>query len=150
MSWRNITEADVLTKISGAELSGYRKAVLAGGQADPVQPSIDLVTAKVRGFVAGNSANTLSSDAAQIPDRLIGAAVALIIIEIMSRVAGKIIDPEGARRKDADEANRLLRDVAAGHFSINDPVSGRENTGGGASVVGRRAPRVNRQNLQGT
>jgi hypothetical protein len=128
MSWRAITESDVLTQISGAELEALRGAVLADGQADPVQPCSDAVTAKVRGFVAANASNALDADASKIPDRLIDGAVSLIIIQIMTRAGGTLIDPEGARQKAADEANRLLRDVAAGKFSIADPVSGNEGS----------------------
>lgn len=128
MSWRIITEADVLTQISGTELEALRGVVLADGQVDPVQPAIDAITAKVRGFVAGNSNNDLDSDTAKIPDRLIDAAVSLIIIQIMTRAGGTIIDPNGARQKAADEANRLFRDVASAKFSITDPVSGSETS----------------------
>lgn len=126
MNWRAITESDVLTQISGAELEALRGAVLASGQSDPVQPCIDAVTAKVRGFVAANSSNSLDSDKSKVPDRLIEGAVSLIIIQIMTRAGGTMIDPEGARQKAADEANRLLRDVSAGKFSIADPVTGNE------------------------
>lgn len=124
--WRLITEADLLKQISGAELDALRSAVL-GDQPDPVQPSIDDVTAEVRGYIAANSKNDLDADASKIPDRLIAASVSLIIIQIMTRAGGTLIDPEGARQKRADEARRLLRDVAAGSFSIADPVTGVES-----------------------
>lgn len=149
MNWRAITESDVLTQISGAELEALRGAVLASGQADPVQPCIDAVTAKVRGFVAANSSNTLDADASKIPDRLIEGAVSLIIIQIMTRAGGTLIDPEGARQKAADEAGRLFRDVAAGRFSIADPVTGTESKAGGVTIVGKRTPRITRDNMGG-
>lgn len=125
MSWRIITEADLLRQISGAELDSLRGAVL-GDQDDPVQPSIDDVTAEVRGYVAASGAE-LDTDTNTLPDRLIGAAVAKIIITIMTRAAGTMIDPEGARAKAADNADRLLRDVAAKKFSIADPSTGAES-----------------------
>lgn len=146
--WRIITEADLLKQISGAELDALRSAVL-GDQPDPVQPSIDDVTAEVRGYIAANSKNDLDGSAAKIPDRLIASAVSLIIIQIMTRAGGTLIDPEGARQKRADEARRLLRDVASGAFSIADPVTGTESTGSGATVVGKRTPRITRDNMRG-
>lgn len=124
--WRQITEADLLKQISGAELDALRGVVL-GDQDDPVQPSIDDVTAEVRGYVAANSKNDLDVDSSKLPDRLIAASVSLIIIQIMTRAGGTLIDPEGARQKRADEARRLLRDVASGNFSITDPVTGIES-----------------------
>ena len=146
MSWRIITEADVVTQITGVELDSYREVVLADGQADPVQPSIDGVTATVRGFVSANSKNDLDADTAKIPDRLIDAAVALIVVKIISR-AGQ--EPSDTRKTLASDANRLLRDVASGKFSIEDSVTGVESTGGGATVVNQRTPRVTRDNMKG-
>jgi hypothetical protein len=146
MSWRIITEADVVTQITGVELDSYREVVLADGQADPVQPFIDGVTATVRGFVTANSKNDLDADTAKIPDRLIDAAVALIVVKIISR-AGQ--EPSDTRKTLASDANRLLRDVASGKFSIEDSVTGVESTGGGVSVVNQRTPRVTRDNMKG-
>jgi hypothetical protein len=125
--WREITEPDLLKQISGTELEALRSAAL-GNQDDPVQPSIDDVTAEVRGYIAGNAKNDLDADPAKLPDRLIAAAVSLIIIQIMTRAAGTMIDPDGARQKRADEARRLLGHVAEGKFSIADPVTGKEST----------------------
>ncbi len=123
--WKVITESDVLTQISGTELESLRGVVLADGQADPVQPSIDAITAKVRGFVAGNIHNELDADPAKIPDRLIDAAVSLIIVKIISRTT---MEPNATRQKSAEGADSLLRDVSAAKFSITDPVSGNENS----------------------
>lgn len=135
--WKSITESDLLKQISGAELEAMRGVVLGDGQDDPVQPSIDDVTAEVRGYIAANSKNDLDADASKIPDRLIAASVSLIIIQIMTRAGGTMIDPEGARQKRADEARRLLRDVASGSFSIADPVTGTE---GSAAVAPTYTP----------
>ncbi len=147
--WRAITEADVVKQISGTELDALREVVLADGQSDPVQPSIDDVTAEVRGYVAAADVD-LDSDPATVPDRLIGSAVAKIIITIMTRAGGTMIDPDGARAKAADKADTLLRNVAAGKFSISDPDTGAESAGsGGATVVNQRTPRVSRDNLKG-
>jgi hypothetical protein len=122
--WRQITEADLLTQISGAEVEALRGVVLADGQEDPVQPCIDAITAKVRGFVAGNAKNDLDADISKIPDRLIDSAVSLIVVQILSRATQ---EPTETRKTLASDANRLLRDVASGNFSITDPVTGIES-----------------------
>jgi len=129
MAWKTITEADIVKQISGAELEALREVVLADGQADPVEGAISDITSEVRGYVAGNPKNDLDDDSTTVPDRLIRAAVALIIIDIMTRAGGTMIDPEGARQKSADKATALLKSVAAGNFSIDDPESGNENSG---------------------
>ena len=123
--WRAIIESDLLTQISGTELEALRGVVLADGQDDPVQPSIDAITAKVRGFVAGNVKNDLDADISKIPDRLIDSAVSLIVVMILSRATQ---EPNETRKTLVSDANRLLRDVASGSFSIADPVTGNESS----------------------
>jgi len=126
MSWRAITEADVLKKISSVELDSFREIVLGNDQADPVQPAITDITAEVRGHVASSGVD-MDADTSTIPDRLIRSAVAKIIIDIMTRAGGTLIDPEGARAKAADKADKLFVRVADGKFSIADPVTEEES-----------------------
>lgn len=125
MSWLAITEAHLLQHISGAELEALRAAALADGQADPVQPSIDQVTAQVRGYVAACRANTLDSDTDAIPDRLLAAACAMVVAVIIGRIPGYELDEK--KKSALDEARRLMRDVAACTFAIEDPTTGSES-----------------------
>lgn len=120
MSWRAITEADLLTKISGPELAALRAAALKAGQVDPVQPTIDQVTRYVRGRVAACQRNQLGAGNT-VPDELIDAALALIVMRIMSRAAGISIDPKGVRKSEEEKAEALLRDVAACKMVIVAP-----------------------------
>ena len=122
MSWVAITEADILTHISGAELSALRAAALADGQADPVQPSIDQVTAQVRGYVAGCSSNTLDSDTTTIPDRLLASACDMVIVAIIGRIPGYELDDK--REDNYDKAIRLMEQVASCKFAVTDPETG--------------------------
>lgn len=124
--WRAITEADILKQISGVELDALREAVLGDLQEDPVQPCIDDLTNEVRGYIAAAGID-LDPDESKIPDRLIRSAVSKIIIDIMSRAAGTMIDPEGARAKAADKADKLFARVADGKFSIEDPTTEEES-----------------------
>lgn len=120
MSWRAITEADLLTRISGAELQTFRQAVLAAGQADPVQPVFDQVTDQVRGYVAGCPANKLGPDGT-IPVKLLGPTLALCVMEVMARCGGRIVDPGEHRRQSARDAYATLKDVAACVFKLDVP-----------------------------
>jgi len=138
MSWLAITEAHVLTHIAGAELTALRAAALADGQVDPVQPSVDQVTSVVRGYVAACAKNALDTDTTKIPDRLLGAACDLVIAEIIGRVPGYELD-EG-RQDKYDNALRLMRDVAACKFAIDDP-----NTGSDPGVAIEQASSSTRQ-----
>jgi len=118
MAWISITEADLLTVMSGPELEGYRAAALADGQTDPVQPVIDQVTDLVRGYVGGCKANTLG--ATGIPQKLLAPAVDLIAVRIPGRV-GK--SPKTGRKDAAEAAIKLLERVAACGFDIEEPAT---------------------------
>jgi hypothetical protein len=110
MSWIAITEAKLLTRVSGSELTALRAAALGVGQADPVAETISQTVNAVRRFVAGNAANILSADATLIPDSLLGAALDEIVLNLMKRPASTIIDDEAHTRKSAGEsATKLFR-----------------------------------------
>lgn len=122
MAWIEITEAHLLTALSGTELAKLRAAALQSGQADPVQPVFDQVTAEVRGRVAACDRNQLG-DGNTIPSELLDAALALVVMRIMTRAAGTVIDPQGGRKAAAERADRTLEAVAACDFAIVQPTS---------------------------
>lgn len=122
MSWRAITEADLLTRISGPELSAIRAAALGTAQPDPVQATIDQVTLEVRGRVAACRANQLGSGDT-IPDELLAHALAMIVVALMPRAAGLMIDANDARKDAAKRAESVLKDVARCDFAIEQPAN---------------------------
>jgi len=142
-----IAESDVVGHISGAELEALRAAALADGQEDPVEPSIEHVTGMVRGYVAANTDNTLDSDATTIPRLLLSPACDLVVAEIIGRVPGYDLDQE--RTDKRKEAMRILRDVAAGTFAIEDPTTGAVPTGAAVSVVDKNTRDFTRDKMNG-
>ena len=148
MSWNAITESDLLTRISGPELDGLRSAALGTGQDDPIDDAIDQVTGYVRGRIAANPTNTLGT-AGTIPQSLLGAALDILVIEVSQRAAGTLIDPSNVRRDAANEARRLLADVASGKFSIDETSGTGSQTGTGVTRPQHSDPRVTRDNLKG-
>lgn len=132
MAWRAITEADVLTRISGPELEGFREAALADDQTDPVDDILGQVTNDIRGYVAACRQNTVG-EAGTIPESLLGTALDLIVIEIQTRAAGILIDPENVRKSKMERAERRLRDVAACKFAIEQPEDATDETFGASS-----------------
>lgn len=149
MSWRTITEADVLTKMSSPELEAFRATAIADGQADPITAAITSVSELVRGYVASNPSNDLDAVADTVPVRLIPAAVDILVVDIPARAAGTQIDPDDARSKAKAQAIKLLERVADDKFAIEDPVTGTESSSCGATVVGQRTARVTPDNLRG-
>lgn len=145
MAWITITEDDVLTVLSGAELEGYRAAALADGQVDPVDPTIAQVTDLVRGYVAGNPANTLG--ATGIPQKLLPPALDIIAYRIPNRVGQ---DAGETRKALQDQAIRLLEQVAAGKFGIEEPeTASTEDNAGGIQVASSSTRKTGRDNLSG-
>jgi len=150
MSWIPVTEADLLTAISGDELSGLREVALADGQADPVTPTIARVVNRIRGDIATSGKYQVPADTTLIPDRLLDCALALIVIRFMSRPAASIIDDKNnTRAKAGDAAERLLERVARGDFAIQDPDTGAEPSGSAISVQNSNTRNFTREKMKG-
>lgn len=129
MAWRRITESDIVTRISGTELETFRSLLLGEGQDDPVDYYIDQVTDLARGSIAGNPSNTLGA-AGTIPQKLIGPCVDLIVIEIMKRCGGVLVDPNDARKEAARTAMQIFQRVEKGLFAIEEPEEASDETHG--------------------
>lgn len=113
MAWRAITEADLLEYMSGQEIEAFRRATTRPGEADPLQGIIDKVTALVRANILQCSRYTLGGDGF-IPEVLMDAACAICVVRLMARAGGAVLDQSGERKKAAESAYRLLRDVSEG------------------------------------
>jgi len=146
MSWSAITEAELVTHISGDELEALRAAALAAGQVDPVSVSITQVTDEVRGYVAGCARNELDTDTTKIPDRLMRAACDMTIAEIIGRVPG--YELEEKRQKKYDQAIALMRLVASCKFAIDNPDTGAD-PGLGIEQANSETRRATRDSMEG-
>lgn len=118
MAWITITEADVLTTLSGAELEGYRSAALADGQPDPVAATIAQVIDLVRGYVGGCPRHVLG-EAGTIPQKLLAPALDIIAARIPLRVNRS---PKEGRKTAQENAIKVLEQVAAFKFDIEEPL----------------------------
>ena len=119
MSWILPAESDVLTALSETELATYRAAALASGQADPLAPTLAQVVDLVRGYVGAYKPNTLGLPGT-IPQKLLAPALDLVAVRLPQRVG---VPPKDVRKSAADQAVRLLEQVAAGVFNIEEPDS---------------------------
>ena len=126
--WREMTEADLLQRISGAELETMRETLLGDTQGDPVAAQIQLTTDLVRGFVAACRENTLGA-AGTLPPSLILLAADICIVDLNTRAGGVLVDDSKQRAKARDTAIDILRnDVATCRFSVEDPATGTHAT----------------------
>jgi hypothetical protein len=114
MAWRNLTTDDLLLKISGPELDGFRGAALEQSptQGDPIAGVINQVVTTARSLIARNLNNVPMGAGITLPEALIGPAVDIIILAIMSRAAGTVIDEQNFRRVNANRAWQIFNDVA--------------------------------------
>lgn len=107
----------MLTVLSETELATYRAAAMASGQADPVAPTLAQVVDMVRGYVGAYRPNTLGA-AGTIPQKLLATALDLVAVRLPQRVG---VPPKDVRQMAASRALRLLEQVAAGDFNIEEP-----------------------------
>jgi uncharacterized protein (DUF1501 family) len=144
MAWRAITEADISTRISASELAGIRSRAGAGSV---LADSTALVTERVRGHVAAHAANRVGP-AGTVPERLIGAATALLVVDLYSRTAGMLIDLSETRKEAAKSAETLLRDVSRGAFAVEQPDAGTESSEDAKSAAAELVTRSERPLLR--
>lgn len=117
MSWRPITEADVLDGLSGPESSAYRTKLLSGGQTDPLLGIIAGVTAEVRDSIRSCERNHLDPDPQTVPAGTIHHAVAIIRHRLLTRLIGQISE---ARRDEWKTAVRYFERVASCDQAVAD------------------------------
>ena len=121
MSWISLTADSVATRLAGPELDAVRSAALATGQADPLPEIVAAVVEEVRGYVAACPRNRLGATGT-LPKALEASALALCRGRLLSRLPVPSLDTE-ARRREVEDAQKLLRDVAAGRFYVDQPAS---------------------------
>jgi hypothetical protein len=120
MAWISIEEADVQSRLAAAELSALKTVALADGQTSPLTDVIAHVVDEIRGYVAACAANTLG-EGAVIPQKLLSAALAMIRFRLATRLPRFPLDEN--RRRENDQALRLLEQVAACKFAIEEPAT---------------------------
>jgi len=119
MSWRAPTEADLVKHLSGTELQRLRAAA-NGLQGDPIADTLSGIANTIRGYISAHPSNRLGPDGT-IPEELIDTAMHMAVVHVWTRVGGALLDPKGLRKQAADEAQKLLHDVAKGHFRVQPP-----------------------------
>lgn len=154
-AWIILSETNLQAGMAGSEIESFKTAALADGQADPVAALLARITLHVRGRVAAG--RWRMGPAGTIPPTLERAAIALCVIDVMSRAAAAVIDDEdGTRAKAAEAGQRTLDAVSAREVTVEDPDTGDlqpiVNTvqgGHGASVLSSRPSIVNSKTIKG-
>ena len=149
MSWREITDEDVLNSLTGPETAAFRSAALRDGQDDPLPEIIITVTDEVRGYIGGCSNNRLEAGAT-LPRAVIHHAVAIIRYRLISRLPISIND---AREQEYKDARSFLKDVAACRVVIEQPSTpapaDEQGKNGGTEIARQGKRLVTRDTMRG-
>lgn len=138
MAWITLTEADVKTRLAGAELTAYKGSAVASGitGAEILEEILEGTIREVRGRVAACDRNELG-DGLTIPDELRHHALAIVVYRLITRLPLPATSPLVEQRRAAyDDAQEALDKVAKCEFAIEQPTTvSSEVTAGGSSVV---------------
>ena len=130
MAWNIITTDDIKARLAGAELNALQTAALADGQVDPTPEIVAQAIDEVRGYVAAGGF-TLGAEGT-IPGKLKGATLNLIRYRLCSRLPVASLLTE-ARIKEYEDALRLLEQVAAKKFMVEEPTVAADEQAGASS-----------------
>ena len=120
MAWQLITTDNIKTRLAGAEITALQESALASGQADPLPEIVVAAVDEVRGYIA--AAGRILEAGDKVPSRLINATLAIIRHRIATRLPGRSFLNED-RIREYQDAIKLLEQVAAGKFAIEDVVT---------------------------
>jgi phage gp36-like protein len=146
MAWQTITASDVLSKLSGAELSALQTAALGDGQTDPLPGIVTAVVDEVRGYIAANRNNRLGA-AGTVPSKLVSASLSIIRHRLCTRLPVKSLLTE-ERVKEKEDAIRLLERTSDGRFAIEDPQTD-ETSVAKVQQVSKPTRKTSREKLAG-
>ena len=136
-AWITLTE-DNLSLNSGEE-TAYRTALLRSGESDRLTQILSDVTYMIRSAIRSARSNRLDEDPETIPRSALFHAASLARYRLMSAFPGGVSE---MRRKEYEEANQWLRDVAAGRYLIEAPGEANED-----AAPPKARPRMTRPNL---
>ena len=134
MAWIAVTADNVATRLTDAELTTYTSVSLADG--DPLPGIITQSVDEARGYV-GASGKYALGDGQTIPQKLLGAVLALVRYRLIKRLP---IPVDAERTREYDDALKLLARVADGKFDIEEPETPDSETSQSASSPRVTAP----------
>jgi phage gp36-like protein len=119
MSWKTLTPADLKRRFAAGELAALQRAKVDLDDS-AILVALQDVTALVRGYVAANRVNRLDVEGT-LPATLVSCALDIALVDYSVGVAGVLLDAKGNRKAAREAALKLLQDVAAGRFAVDQP-----------------------------
>lgn len=110
MSWRTVTEDDLVAALSQAEVDAYR----ISGASDPVGPQIRATVSYVRGVIRSSATRVrMDPDETTLPESLILPAMDYLRFEFCIR---QNIAANESRTKAYENAVQLFREIRDGRY----------------------------------
>jgi hypothetical protein len=137
----------VKPRLSSTELTALQSVDLPSGVTDALADLVTQVVDEVRGFIQAGG-NNLGA-AGTLPSRLVSAAISIIRFRLSTRFPVKMLDTD-ARKREHDDAMKLLDRVADGKFAIEEPATGdTESAGGGGPSMAAKTLERDRASQDG-
>ena len=136
--WRKLTEEDLASRLSVAEIEAYSKQ--SSFTTDPVEVILANVTEEVRGFITSGRKCRLGPEGT-LPTMLVSSAISIAVVELLMRISRM---PNDARTKARDDAYSLLNKIAAGEVVPEDYGEPPKETDKVATSPAFSAPRPER------
>lgn len=144
MSWKTITEENLVAALSRREVDAYRRDF----EVETVDLLITDVTAEVRDYIASNGNVRLDPDESKIPASCVAKALDILVIRVLKRIN---VQPVQVRIDAAKSAEEYFQKIAEGRITPQsyDAAPGEQTGGSCAVVIQNSRDRVNAHKLEG-
>lgn len=135
MSWKQITEQNLVAALSRHEVDAYRRDF----EVETVDLLIAGITAEVRDYLASNGNVRLDPDERRIPPSCVAKALDILVIRVLKRIN---VQPVQVRIDAANSAEEYFSKIAEGRITPQSYDAGAADQTGGPGVEVVTASRI--------
>ncbi len=145
MSWRTITQEDMIGALSAAEIEAYQRST---DYAEVLSSILRDTAELVRSYCRSHGNVRMSPQAGTIPASLVSPALDYAVVQLLKRMPVRISEP---RIQARDAALRIFRDVGEGRHTPESYGDAPDAASGKVSIeIARQSRRrVTAENLEG-
>lgn len=120
-AWRKVTEADLTSALSAAEVGAFKQSA---GRGQPVAQQIEATVAYVRGCIRSGGRCRPDPDESTLPESLVAPAMDWLRFRFLTRMN---IQVNEARTKLYEDARKLFDAIARGEYVPESAVEDEED-----------------------